>query len=234
MNRQSRRGIRLADYVETIKGTWPLNLLSLGLAIAAGVGAAELLSVDERQAVITGALIFIALQLLVLYNAVGLTLEQVDVIASGTGICRVVVGPAHARLRQSSSGRWDSDGVVWLALSCDPGSKATITMEVPSGATIRWKAQGTTRSHWKYVGDDGQGQTTWTTEVTHAEGVTPLGQFAVSTAVYLDNRHISVRALGKTVTGLAIEDRVEIGLLPDVPEDEPMQPVPASTQPGDQ
>lgn len=225
MSEGTRNPVRVADYIEIIRGTWFPNVLSLVLAIAAGVAVSERVADSDRLALISGALLFVALQLFALYTVVAKIWSQLDTLTSASGFCRILVGPAHARLLLSAPGSWQSDGVTWLAVSCDKGSEIAVTLEIPAGVTITWKYRDGTRPLWKRVGTDDHGNETWTTKITHPDVVTPLGQFTVSAREVPEGRNIAVKAQGKAGSGAAVGDTAEIGLFPDVTDNEALKPV---------
>jgi hypothetical protein len=218
MSRAGRSGnVHIGRFVEELRATFLLHALALGLSIAGAWAIVKVFADDlqAREGLLAGALIFIILEWFVLYSVVRSIGDQVDEMASRTGPCELIAGPKHAKMTRRN-GAWESEGVVWLGVACETGSRLNLTLKGPPGASLRWTAREHMPHLWKKDGVSEDGVELWSVVVERTEArVTPLGQFTIvadsmspSTmeAVLLD-------ALGASSGGAAVSATLRVGLI---------------------
>jgi hypothetical protein len=229
MTSRKRGNVHLKELLDDIQAAWPLHLGAAALSIGSAWGIVKLFA-DElrvREGLLAGAVIFLILEWSVLYDVVRRIGDQVGEIARGSGSCSLIAGPTHAKMIKQG-GRWESEGIVWLGVTCDTGSQLHLTLRAPPAVRLAWRARGAVPAFWSRDGINQEDMETWSLKIARTEGgVTPLGQFSLRADTFDATAYsrVIVSANGASTDRVAISHEIEIGLFGDVPAEEGFRPL---------
>jgi hypothetical protein len=216
MTHQPRRQVHTGEIFRTARDIWLFWIIDLIAAVAAFYAAWKLLDDAQRLAAVFSGCVFVLVFLILVYENVRRSGDDLDALSSGSQQCRIQTGPHHAQLRPDGS-NWSCDGVVWLGISSEPGSHLAVEMTIPRNIGIDLRSQAEIPYIWRILGTSAQGETTYALEVSKSEALTPLGQIAIHSIDAEQGRSIRLEARGADPHGSALHDRIEIGLIIDVP-----------------
>jgi hypothetical protein len=182
-------------------------------AVGTYAGLLKALGVNERESFIGAALVFLAIEGVVLYGALG-EVVQIVRLALNQATCRVIAGPRNASVLLDGN-TWRSDGMVWLGLVSSPGSTVNLTLRTPPYVRIVWRSRDANSRLWTRVGVDGGQVETWTNQVTNSQELEALGLFQIEMPDSVDpsSLRIPIEALGGTASGLALHHAIEVNVL---------------------